>query len=533
MLARMSTFNGISLMTDHIRAAIFVDFDNVIISMEQVNRRAADLFASRPHQWLSWFERGLHDHAAEDEAKPRRLLVRRCYLNPVAFGRYRSYFTRAAFSVIDCPPLTARGKNSADIYMAIDIVDTLRHESRIDEFILLSADADFTPVLLRLREHDRRTTILTNEQTAAAYRAACDTVVEQEVFFTEALGLVEDDDARPRGDQDGIARAVEMVVDELSSRPMVEAAELPKLLARIPGFRGSNWFGTFSLRSLGQRIVDLHPDLRLAGDPGRAWWIEPCDGEGKGVAEVEPQSLGRDALTSHILTYVAERVSASDIPIPAAKLAHEVLQSWPEVRASEWAGHGSFGALIQRGGHPRLKMTREPPSHVYDEARHSVGDDADRLGTLEPELANLIERIASVTDVPRLTPEEYAFIFDALQELVQGGMFDLAQLSRAIRDRATDHGLAIGRQPINFVLKGLVYSRVNLADPELTSGVLAESFCENVMGLCENRRLELSTDEAAMVAHWITGRPMPPAPGAEACAPPSAVQGAPVEPAPD
>lgn len=493
---------------DYVRAAIFVDFDNVFISMEQVNRRAAELFASRPHQWLGWFERGQHDEAGQDDPEPRRLLVRRCYLNPVAFSRYRSYFTRAAFSVVDCPPLTARGKNSADLYMAIDVVDALRHADRIDEFILLSADADFTPVLLRLREHDRRTTILTNEQTAAAYRAACDSAVEQETFFAEALGLVEDEDTgvAPALDEEGIARAGEIVVAELTRRPLLEAAELPKLLARIPDFRGSNWFGTFSLRSLARRIVERHPELRLAGDPARAWWIETGeDGQVCEPAGTLPEGAEPGDLAERILTHVAERVAASDWPIPAAKLAQEVLEAWPAARASNWAGYGSFGGLIQAAGPAHLRMSREPPSHVYDETRHSIEDETNRLATLAPELANLIERIASVTDVPRLTPAEYAFIFDATEELTREGLLDLTQLSRAIRDRAAEQGLTIGRQPINFVLKGLAYARTDFADPGLSKEALARTFLENVMGLCENRRLELTTEEADMVACWITG----------------------------
>jgi uncharacterized LabA/DUF88 family protein len=53
--------------------------------------------------------------------------------------------------VVDCPPLTQRGKTSADVYMVMDVLDALEHKTEFDEFIILSSDADFTPVLLRLR----------------------------------------------------------------------------------------------------------------------------------------------------------------------------------------------------------------------------------------------------------------------------------------------------------------------------------------------------------------------------------------------
>jgi uncharacterized LabA/DUF88 family protein len=49
---------------------------------------------------------------------------------------------------------------STDIHMVLDIIDLLQHETRCDEFIVFSADADFTPVLRKLRRCDRRTTVL-------------------------------------------------------------------------------------------------------------------------------------------------------------------------------------------------------------------------------------------------------------------------------------------------------------------------------------------------------------------------------------
>jgi hypothetical protein len=122
----------------------------------------------------------------------RRILVRKCYLNPVTFGRYRGDYTRAAFTVVDCPPLTQRGKTSADVYMVMDVLDALEHKTEFDEFIILSSDADFTPVLLRPARFDRRTTILATNFAAATYKAACDLIVPYERFFEEALGIETD-----------------------------------------------------------------------------------------------------------------------------------------------------------------------------------------------------------------------------------------------------------------------------------------------------------------------------------------------------
>jgi len=174
----------------HVRTALFVDFDNMYLNLKGIDPAAGEAFATEPERWLRWMREDM-GHVVPDAAEEtsREILIRACYLNPVSFGRFRPYFTRSAFRVIDCPSLTSRGKNSADIHMVLDIVDTLAHSTYFDEFVLLSADADFTPVMLRLRAHDRRTVLLASGPSATALQSACDMVLPSEVFLNEALGI--------------------------------------------------------------------------------------------------------------------------------------------------------------------------------------------------------------------------------------------------------------------------------------------------------------------------------------------------------
>ena len=71
--------------------------------------------------------------------------------------------------------------------MVLDIVDLLQHQVHYDEFIVLSADADFTPVLRKLRRWDRRTTVLAIGFPSAAYQASADLLIDQDAFLREAL----------------------------------------------------------------------------------------------------------------------------------------------------------------------------------------------------------------------------------------------------------------------------------------------------------------------------------------------------------
>ena len=135
----------------HMRSALFVDFDNTYLALSELDAEAAEAFAERPQVWFGWLEKSLPLPAELDGSSGRNILVRRCYLNPKAFHYFRPHFVRAGFEVIDCPSFTGQGKNSADIKMVIDALDVMNHpDVAYDEFVILSGDADFIPLLLQI-----------------------------------------------------------------------------------------------------------------------------------------------------------------------------------------------------------------------------------------------------------------------------------------------------------------------------------------------------------------------------------------------
>jgi hypothetical protein len=178
------------------KSALFVDFDNIYSGLRQLDQATADRFASRPTAWMEWVMKSLALPEFAPEGARRRVLVRRCYLNPQAYQRFRPYFNKAGFEIVDCPALTNGGKTSTDIHMVLDMIDLLQHETHYDEFIVFSADADFTPVLRKLRRWDRRTTVLAIGFPSAAYRASADLVIDQDDFIRCALNVHEGDENR-------------------------------------------------------------------------------------------------------------------------------------------------------------------------------------------------------------------------------------------------------------------------------------------------------------------------------------------------
>ena len=169
------------------KSAVFVDFDNVFSQLRQLQPEVAERFARQPSQWIHWLVDSLPLPQPSDEGDRRRLLVRRCY--PNWYQGFRHAFLRAGFEIVDCPPVTSQGKTSTDIHMVLDIIDLLQAETRCDEFIVFSADADFTPVLRKLRRHDRRTTMLAIGFPSAAYQASADLLIDERLFVRDALGL--------------------------------------------------------------------------------------------------------------------------------------------------------------------------------------------------------------------------------------------------------------------------------------------------------------------------------------------------------
>ena len=266
-----------------IKAALFIDFDNVYLSLlsdysETVARRFAN-----PSRWMPWLETGAYVTDRDDLMGERSILVRRCYGSPDRMRPFRAYFTRSGFQVVDCPPLTTSGKNSADIVMTLDIADAIEHRTRFDEFVILSSDADFTPVALRLRAYDRTTSILANQQTAAAFRSCCDVVINMEDFEpvvgdgsergAAVGGLASEPQDQPQtwigadGGHDAIRAEIKAAIDEeltAASEPVVIGSLAMRIQQRWPVVRESDWLGTGGFKSFLREVVDGNVRLSLA-----------------------------------------------------------------------------------------------------------------------------------------------------------------------------------------------------------------------------------------------------------------------------
>jgi hypothetical protein len=99
--------------------------------------------------------------------------VRRIY-GDFSNGRLASWSAAIRrFAIVPChQPAHVRGKNAADIALAIDAVD-LSHRARLDGFLLVSSDSDFTRLAQRLREGGFAVYGFGERKTPQPLRAAC------------------------------------------------------------------------------------------------------------------------------------------------------------------------------------------------------------------------------------------------------------------------------------------------------------------------------------------------------------------------
>lgn len=119
--------------------AVFVDFENLALGAEEIKggRFDIELVLKR------LLEKG-------------RIVAKRAYCDWTRYRQFMQEFHQHGFEMIDIPQTKVSGKNSADIRMVVDALDLCYSKSHIDAFALLTGDSDFSPLVSKLKENDKR-----------------------------------------------------------------------------------------------------------------------------------------------------------------------------------------------------------------------------------------------------------------------------------------------------------------------------------------------------------------------------------------
>jgi uncharacterized protein (TIGR00288 family) len=120
------------------RLALFIDYDNLAVGMKNSSGKR---FQIEP----------ILDRALEKG----KILVKRAYADWSAYREGRLELHEAAVELVEIPRKRVGAKNSADIRMVVDALDLAFSRTHIDSFVLVTGDSDFSPLVTKLREHDR------------------------------------------------------------------------------------------------------------------------------------------------------------------------------------------------------------------------------------------------------------------------------------------------------------------------------------------------------------------------------------------
>ena len=119
--------------------ALFCDFENVALGVRDAKYAQFDI-----------------KKVLERLLLKGSIVVKKAYCDWARYKEFKAPTHEAAFELIEIPHVRQSGKNSADIRMVVDALDLCYTKSHVDTFVIISGDSDFSPLVSKLRENNKR-----------------------------------------------------------------------------------------------------------------------------------------------------------------------------------------------------------------------------------------------------------------------------------------------------------------------------------------------------------------------------------------
>ena len=329
------------MTSDDERIALFLDYENLAIGARDLTGGALDF---RP--------------IAEALAERGRVVVRRAYADWSYFEEDRRMLTRNQVELIEMPQRMGMvRKNAADIKMAVDAVELSFERDYITTFVLGTGDSDFTPLVHKLRELNKRVIgIGVEASTSALLTAACD-----EFLFYERLEGVEVKKPAKRATKRGSGRSPKPVADTEGPESEVvapaEETDLDALVTRTLAGLSRSSGGPVLASMLKRAILRKEPTfseadhgfrtfgelLRTLGERGV---VEVHQGSAPGDPEVTLPTVGGDEDAAfELLRETVERLAAKG-PVHLSGLKTQVRKQQPDFSEKRF-GYGTFLQFVR------------------------------------------------------------------------------------------------------------------------------------------------------------------------------------------
>ena len=325
-----------STTPDDERIALFLDYENLAIgTREQLSGMQFDL---KP--------------VADALAERGRVVTRKAYADWTYFDEDRRMLTRSHVELIEIPQrMGAVRKNAADIKMAVDAMELAFERDYITTFVICTGDSDFTPLVYKLRELNKRVIgVGVKASTSALLPPACD-----EFLFYENLDGVEVRSPEARERTPSRNGGADERSEEASASKSLE--DLDRLIATtISGLQRTGQ-GAVLASSLKRALLRKDPTFTEADYGFRAFGellahlvdksvIELSEGPAKGDPLIEMASNPEESEAFKVLGDVVAKLDESNGTIVLSGLKNQVRKQIPNFSEKKF-GYGSFLQFVK------------------------------------------------------------------------------------------------------------------------------------------------------------------------------------------
>ncbi len=309
--------------------AVLIDFENIAAGTEK--------------EGLGRFDVNSLMQRVKDKG---RILVARSYADWGRFSRFKQTLLTNNVTMMELTSHGMQDKNRADIAMVVDALELAFTRDYINTFVVVSGDSDFTPMVLKMRELDKRVIgIGTRKSTSRLLINACD-----EFIFYDSIVQPQQKPSRRKAPKGGGGRrndldkaydlletALAGLQREMPDQPLASVVK-SAMKRKSPDFNesdlGFNSFGRFLESAQDAGVIALSRDRKSGG-----YRVMPVDEEGKGVLEVggpdirETDSDWEDEYLPEAAGPLVTALTAQELPVLAAPTRLAVLEALESVVA--------------------------------------------------------------------------------------------------------------------------------------------------------------------------------------------------------
>jgi hypothetical protein len=244
-------------VSDELLIAVFVDYENLALGVRDLKG------AAHGHFHIELVLKRLLEKG--------RVVYKRAYCDWTRYRDALREFHAHGMEMVDIPQSRQGGKNSADIRMVVDAIDLCYSKEHIDVFALLSGDSDFSPLVSKLKENDKRVIGCgVRNSTSELLVANCD----EFLFYDDLVKAQSERPARRRGPEKAggpdvaLERLVEIVRSLEQDYDPLWGSIVKQTMRRVhPGFNEAQ----HGYRSFGELLeaAEKRGMIALEYDPSR------------------------------------------------------------------------------------------------------------------------------------------------------------------------------------------------------------------------------------------------------------------------